>query len=117
GLLVFFLLVFLFLMLRRQRRRAAAVEVRLLAVERAPGRGTGGNQRAVSRQEEPADPRLRAHDGVEDPAQRDRAAALFFLDKRLVIVLDRRQFLVLARPRAPAGGEHEGSTHRGKQDG
>src|SRR5262245_6421820 len=98
-LLVLFLLVLVFLLflllvvLRRQRRRAAAVEIGLVAVEGKPRRGAGRNQRAIGGREEPADPRLRAHDGVEDPAERDRAAALLFLflDKRLVIILDRRQ--------------------------
>src|SRR5207244_969438 len=82
--------------------RAAAVEIGFLAIEGPPRRRAGGNQRTIGGGEEPAYLRLRAHDGVEDPAERDRAAAFLFLDKRLVIILDRRQLFVFARTRAPA---------------
>ena len=72
------------------------------------------DQRTIGRGQQPSEPRLRAHEGVKHPSQRDRTAIVVF-DERRVIVLDRRQFLV-PRARAPAACEQEGSRQRREQD-
>src|SRR5712671_1151111 len=111
---VVFVLEFI-LVLRRQRWPATAAETGLLAFERGARQRRAGNQRTIGAGQQPAQPRLDAHQRVKQKAQRDRAAALLLFDERRVVVLDRRE-LFLPGARAPSAGEQEGCGHRAEQD-
>ena len=75
--LLFFFLVFDSSSCGRQRRRGAAAEARFLTFERGRARRRRArHQRAVGRAHQPAEPRLRAHQRVIHPAERNRAAIL-----------------------------------------
>ena len=99
--LVLFDLVVLFRGFRDHGWRRTAAEARLLSLEggSSPRLRPARDQRAIGGGEKPAEPRLRAHQRMEQQAERDRAAILFLFRERLVVVLDRRQLLVRARAR------------------
>ena len=73
------------------------------------------DQPAVSQGQQSPQPRLRAHRGMKRPSQRDRAALVFFHERR-VVVLDRRQFLFL-RARTQAAGDQKCRDHGGEKNG
>ena len=86
-----------------------------MAFERQMVRRAGArDQPAVGQDQEPPQPRLRAHYGMKRPSKRDRAA-LVFLGEWRVVVLDRGQFL-LSLARTQTARDQQGRHHGGEQD-